>query len=315
MNSRTRNQHYVPQFLLKNFSSGKKEQIFVYQKNTSKVFKTKTRNVASERDFYNFKVLGEEISLEESMTNIESKCSRIIKKIISTNSLSSLSFEDKTELAFFTALQLLRTQKHRDILRDFDQQIKDKVKQMGGDINNVKGYTPLNPELAKEFSINSILKDTPEFAKLIAMKSLILYEAPKDRWFYISDAPIAMFNHRDLGPYGNIGLLVPGIEIYLPISHKLALCFSCTTISESIKTSCEQIQLLLQVAPDKLKALENPSRLIELHEGFTKGIPVKMVPENIEHHNSLQAYHSSQYVFSFDGNFELLNRMKEAGDI
>jgi len=41
-------QHYVPQFLLKQFTSGKKPQVWVFDKTTGKKFKSHVKNVASE---------------------------------------------------------------------------------------------------------------------------------------------------------------------------------------------------------------------------------------------------------------------------
>ena len=32
--------------------------------------------------------------------------------------------------------------------------------------------------------------------------------------FLIGDSPLALQNSYDMGPYGNLGLTVPGIEIY-----------------------------------------------------------------------------------------------------
>jgi hypothetical protein len=47
-------QHYVPQFLLKHFGTGKKDKIAVFNKQTDRVFATNVRNVAAESRFYDF---------------------------------------------------------------------------------------------------------------------------------------------------------------------------------------------------------------------------------------------------------------------
>ncbi|MDB5789306.1 DUF4238 domain-containing protein [Caballeronia mineralivorans] len=49
-------QHYVPQFLLRNFGTGKKDQLHVFNKATDKTFLTNARNVAAESRFYDFPV-------------------------------------------------------------------------------------------------------------------------------------------------------------------------------------------------------------------------------------------------------------------
>jgi len=47
----TKNQHYVPQFYLKNFSADDKT-IWVYDKSSKKSFRTGVANIAAERFFY-----------------------------------------------------------------------------------------------------------------------------------------------------------------------------------------------------------------------------------------------------------------------
>jgi Protein of unknown function (DUF4238) len=43
----------------------------------------------------------------------------------------------------------------------------------------------------------------------------------------LSDAPVVMHNPRTFGPYGNIGIAVPGIEIYFPLSPDVVLAYFC----------------------------------------------------------------------------------------
>jgi hypothetical protein len=41
-------QHYVPQFLLRNFGNGKKDRLYVFDKQMARSFRTNANNVASE---------------------------------------------------------------------------------------------------------------------------------------------------------------------------------------------------------------------------------------------------------------------------
>lgn len=52
---------------------------------------------------------------------------------------------------------------------------------------------------------------------------------------YISDNPLVMHNQRTFGPYGNIGLAVPGIEIYYPISPDIVLAYFCPSSLKHIE--------------------------------------------------------------------------------
>ena len=41
-------QHYVPQFVLRNFGNGKRDQVYVFDKRNDPTFATNVKNVASE---------------------------------------------------------------------------------------------------------------------------------------------------------------------------------------------------------------------------------------------------------------------------
>jgi len=56
MASIAKNEHYVPQFILKNFTVGNGKQIYVFDKHDEKSFKTNIRNIAAETGFYNFNI-------------------------------------------------------------------------------------------------------------------------------------------------------------------------------------------------------------------------------------------------------------------
>jgi len=69
-NNRTKNQHYVPQFVLRRFSNAD-GKLWVYDKWTRKRFLSSPRNVAAENAFYDCEFNGELISLESAMCDIE----------------------------------------------------------------------------------------------------------------------------------------------------------------------------------------------------------------------------------------------------
>jgi Protein of unknown function (DUF4238) len=54
---------------------------------------------------------------------------------------------------------------------------------------------------------------------------LLRARAPES--LYISDNPITLFNSKDFGFRGNLGLACFGIEIYLPLSSHLTLAIFC----------------------------------------------------------------------------------------
>ena len=69
--------HYVPQFLLKNFSvDPNKPQVWAYDKSTGRSFRTNVRNIAAEKGFYRLEVGGRTLSLEEGLSTLEDKTQR-----------------------------------------------------------------------------------------------------------------------------------------------------------------------------------------------------------------------------------------------
>ena len=116
-------QHYVPQFLLKQFTKGKKPQVWVFDKWTGKKFKSHVKNVASENRFYDFRFKGNEYTIEPSFSNIETHASKVIKDIVRENSIANLSNENMFFLSHFFALQFVRTKQHRQLFKDLSESL------------------------------------------------------------------------------------------------------------------------------------------------------------------------------------------------
>lgn len=60
---------------------------------------------------------------------------------------------------------------------------------------------------------------------LMAEKVMFLMESPEGRTFYIGDDPVVMHtDHPTVAGRGALGLSVPFIQIFLPLSSDLMLC-------------------------------------------------------------------------------------------
>ena len=57
-------QHYVPQFLLRNFATENTEKLFTFDKQQDKIFSTTVKDSASEKGFYNIQGLSGKYTLE-----------------------------------------------------------------------------------------------------------------------------------------------------------------------------------------------------------------------------------------------------------
>ncbi len=148
----------------------------------------------------------------------------------------------------------------------------------------------------------------PVFRKLIARRTLV-----------------ALANQNDTSPYGNLGLEVKGIEIYLPIAPDLAIAFWCPSIIEFLQTAlatCEASQrktagvalIGVGAGADNLRTQRRQlqERIDQLRADLA-AIRVerrlKNSPENMDYMNSLQIAHAERYLLSRDGDFSLATRM------
>jgi hypothetical protein len=302
-------QHYVPQFLLKQFSSGKKPQVWVYDKATGNKFKSHIKNVASEQGFYDFKFKGNELTIEPSLSNIESHASKIIKNIVRKNSISDLSDEERLFLSHFFALQFVRTKQYRQLFRDLSETLGETLKTRGEDISQIQDYVEVDDKTLKLHGIRSVLESN-EYAPYFLDKSWVLFQTTKSQPLYISDNPVTLQNMIDHGPYGNIGLAVRGIEIYFPLSKTLALGMFCPSYEEEFKKTYEKYELIMRVDPELgSRSIKDGTYIKQIMKGFEKKETVPYKAESVVNHNSLQVFFSTRFVFSSTDDFSLAIKM------
>ena len=101
------NQHFVPQFYLKNFSQNGK-QIFVYDKAIHKSFSCGISSVASQQSFYDNR---DNQSMENEIGKLEGNTAGVLKKLIEallTCKFERINKEDKDILIQFIWLGLGR---------------------------------------------------------------------------------------------------------------------------------------------------------------------------------------------------------------
>jgi len=97
-------------------------------------------------------------------------------------------------------------------------------------------------EEVKRQSIPSIADAKPA-ATSVLDTAWIINRAPQEKPFYISDNPVVL--HNLVAPR-QLRLDTPGIEVYLPISPSLALCFTCRRSVELIR--CRTTRVRFKVA-------------------------------------------------------------------
>ncbi len=251
--------------------------MWVLDKRNGRTCQASVRNVGHENFFYEYHGESGDHELEELMQKIDSIGAEIIAGITKHVRLSDSS-EDFVWLTYFVATQMMRTPMTRNDMENFRQLI---INTWGKDIrahpDDPKTLGEYGPEDAKANSLK-ILSDVPEFAKLLQEKVWSLCEAPSSMQFIISDNPVVRHNMVDRGPRGNLGLRNKSIEVYMPLSPKLAIHAICPKLASA--------------------ALLTPELAHSYSQALQNGTPVLHTPENAEFANSLQVIWAERFVYA-----------------
>jgi hypothetical protein len=291
---RTKNQHYVPQFLLRRFAD-KNECLHVYDKHLRKSFDSSTRNVASENYFYDLKVGNTEIALEPVMTEIENAALAALNSIADSGSIAKLTDDCKANIAFFMGTQMVRTRAALEILH----QVEEGLRRVGPS----KGLTP---ETAPDLFINDVqlkqmslvnLQIANDLAPQFLNKDWMVYRDPKKK-FVISDHPLVRQNYYPENPLmGNNGIDCEGIQIFMPLSPEFTLAFICPTLAEPFREH---------------QRTKMPDTKISWLVAIDNGTPFDLIDDCVIYQNSLQIANANRFVFSASKDFTLIDKMLDA---
>ncbi|MGE8676667.1 MAG: DUF4238 domain-containing protein [Achromobacter kerstersii] len=210
-----KNQHYVPQMYLRNFASGSKKAIHLYNISAKrKISNAPIKGQCAASYFY-----GKDLKIENALQNIEGLVSKIIRGILDTDTLPKPRSKEAGGLLVFTIFQYARTKDMADIHDDMAEKFIKAVMERDGTIDKellekvtIKLTQPTALALdsaAKHFYIAADLK-----MKLLLNRS--------DVEFITSDNPVVLYNQifepskPALG--SNTGLACKGLQIFLPLS-------------------------------------------------------------------------------------------------
>lgn len=324
MSNAAQNQHYVPKFILRNFLfDPKNEKVKVYDKHRDSIFTTSIKNIMAERRFHDLRVGDNIRSFEPASNEIEGFAIPTYRRLIETKQLA-LSAEERTAMSYFFAFQFVRTRASRDLWQTMAESLRDKMLAMGFEKDDIDGYVEPTDEEAKKQHLLGIVTYMQEFSPYFAEKNWQIMVAPPKRSFYISDNPVVLHNERQFGPYGNSGLGVPGVEIYLPLSSHVVLCAQCPSIVNKARSDWQErmAQSVADIgsmilsrsmtisqglaARKKLDRLDEEAqmKLMALEDGGRIGASA----ENVDFINSLQTKFATRFVICQRGNFELARK-------
>ncbi len=256
-NNITKNNHYVPQFYLRNWSKDGKT-IFVYRtlvsdKEVPLWTRTSIEHIASHQHLYTILVDGEPNDYYEKWFNseFETPAQPAIEKVIRG---IHLTYRDYELLIQFLAAQIVRTPKWHASINDhiseiFPNALKQTVDKLEDTIKSQKSLPSLSQKVSDRFQIHikitpeedtdtSILEAKlytgqkmwltrinvmlPKIVSVLKKNSWTILEAANNQEFPTSDDPVVCMGYRNSSDYWfkGVGLKQKNANIFMPLTPK-----------------------------------------------------------------------------------------------
>ncbi|BEN33189.1 TPA: DUF4238 domain-containing protein [Serratia marcescens] len=305
-------QHTVPRFLLKHFSTpvkGKRLRLYAFDKATGRAYSTTPDDATVRNTFYNLDNHPKQASLEPLLGIYEHEAAPVIAGLLAHKDIRRLTDDDRYKLAVFVAVQRARTFGELERISGMISVITDKMEAIGSTKEQALETLGLSSRGAtRDIFLRQLVQQVSHIDHLLK-KDWYLLETSQEHPLYVSDNPVVMKNSNDFGPYGNIGLAVRGIQIYLPLSSTLMLAMYCPSIREEMVRHKQHLQTLLARAPHLIPRHIRPFEMLEHTRSYTDYLLMPLTPDHVTHYNALQVEYAEQYVFCGENDFSLVERM------
>ncbi len=217
-----KNQHFVPQFYLKNFASNANgKTINIFNMGAEKLITDGGVKQQASKDYF----YGKDKMIEDGLGELETKSSLVFRKIIKDSYVPKYPSPDYILLLAFTVFLTARTEFFSDVQDEMlDKMVKRIFEQdprsQGIDLSKVRvRYN--NPPV---FSL-AVVKDIIPLTMDLNLKILV---NKTEEVFVTSDNPVIRYNQflEKRKPFGsNVAFAVKGLELMLPISPTMFALF------------------------------------------------------------------------------------------
>ncbi|MEN4874139.1 DUF4238 domain-containing protein [Kosakonia cowanii] len=305
-------QHTVPRFLLKHFSTpgkGKRHRLYAFDKAAGRAYATTPDDATVRNTFYNLDNHPERLSLEPLLGIYEHHAAPVIAALLKHRDIRRLTEEERYRLAVFVAVQRARTFGELERISGMISKLTGKMETIGSTKEQALKTLGLTAEGdTRDIFLRQLVQQVSHIDHLLN-KDWYLLETRPEHPFYVSDNPVVMENSNDLGPYGNIGLAVLGIRIYLPLSSTLMLAMYCRSIRDQKVRDKQHLHHLLARAPHLIPRHMRPLEMLSHLDRFTEYLLMPLTVDHVTHYNALQVEFAEQYVFCRENDFSLIKRM------
>jgi len=215
-----KNQHYIPQFYLRNFSH---DGIGLYRYSLTKKRSERSRlnKTCASRGYY---VEGPEAAeFEKRLSALESCHAKILQKIMDKCSLGILSSENFLSFCMFLLLTRMRNPAAKKEIVNIANHSFDLTEDITSRwLHSLEDHSP-NLEAMLE-----VIKNPISIADLLP---ILLINKTK-RPFVTSDSPVVFYNYIHVDGINLDGCLSQGLLVFLPLSEKITLCLFDSAIYE-----------------------------------------------------------------------------------
>jgi hypothetical protein len=221
-----KNQHYVPQFLLRGWSD-EDDKVHIYHiQNREEYPKTSISEVCSDSYFYG------DPEVEKSLGPLESRHAEIINKIRDGKSIGPLTDNDIRFFAVFVLFQRNRTKQAKEhVVENVDNMAKEviRTKIEAGEIENKE----FGDQTVLEHLDDITIQEENPLARPILMAltgidqiidlDIAIIQNKTENGFVISDHPVVHDNRRFKDEYDRflVGIQSRGLQMFVPLSEEV----------------------------------------------------------------------------------------------
>lgn len=216
-----KNQHFVPQFYLKQFSSNSSRKgINLFNLSSTKYISGASISGQAQKDYF----YGRDLNIEKAFQAQEKIAPKIIKKITENNMAPAINSSDHYHLLEFVVFLRLRTA----CVAEQAKRSADKIIELA----TTKSVEFASGIREDEFPLSSLTLDALHSA-VLAMPLVFdlnykIFVNSTNIPFITSDHPVILYNqflkNRRQGD-GNIGFACKGLQILLPLSPRYLIVF------------------------------------------------------------------------------------------
>jgi hypothetical protein len=275
--SKVKNQHFVPQFYLRNFSINK-SKINVYDKILKKSFISGIDSIACDKYFYDNDAFNEYFGvqiIEKTFGDFEGMVAPILDALLErlgSGKFAGFENTEKEMLSEFLYYQMIRTRESRTRQEQFHGMMKSELLERGFTMEQLKEYGFTENYDSKNEHLRRIVSplDIQEMISEIQQRIWIPVKNVTKYLFYASDDPVVRHNHEERGHMG--------YELFIPLSP---------------------IYGLIVLVRQDFKDMEvNEDKVMNLYD-----------KEYIKWYNHLQVSQCTRQVFSIDSNFKFVEKI------